>query len=32
MQDLFLWWFLIVVGGVLGWMARGLFEGRGDGD
>jgi len=29
-MDFFLGWFLVIVGGILGWIARGLFDGRGD--
>ncbi len=30
MDDFFLWWCLVLLGAILGWMARGLFEGHGD--
>jgi hypothetical protein len=30
MEDFFLWWCLVLLGGILGWMARGLFNGHGD--
>jgi hypothetical protein len=30
--DFYLWWLLLLVGGILGWVARGLFEGHGNGD
>ncbi len=29
-MDFFLGWFLVLLGGILGWMARGLFYGHGD--
>ena len=29
-MDPFLWWFPALVGVILGWLARGLFEGHGD--